>query len=92
MNRAQELLQKLEDIEVEEASMKTITRVRAGKRQRIRRLDCPPGKKAVGGKCVKISGKEHRLRSKASKRTSKTLKSNRKSMNRKRARSMKKVR
>jgi len=50
--------------ELSEAKYKTV--YRNGKK--VRKLDCPKGKKAKDGKCVRMSSKEKRRRSKAAKK------------------------
>lgn len=62
--------------------------VRAGKK--VKKLKCPEGKKAVGNRCVRITSKEKRVRSKAAKRSSRKKKGKQSQIQRKRARSMKK--
>lgn len=55
-----------------------------------RKKDCGKGKKAVGGKCVKMDSKEKRKRSKGAKKGSKKRKSSKASSSRKRKKSMSK--
>lgn len=62
--------------------------VRGGKRKR--KLKCPEGKKAVGGRCVRMSASERRVRSKAAKRGAKKRRSKKASTEMKRKRSIKK--
>lgn len=62
--------------------------VRAGKR--VRKVTCPEGKKAVNGKCVRMSASEKRTRSKSAKKGARKAKSKRAATTRKRAKSMKK--
>jgi hypothetical protein len=66
--------------------MKTV--IRGGKR--MKKLDCPPGKKALNGKCVRISSKEKMVRSKAAKKSARGKKGKQAAISRKRAKSMKK--
>lgn len=62
--------------------------VRGGKK--VKKVVCPSGKKAVNGKCVRMSSSEKRTRSKASKKGAKKSKSKRAATSRKRAKSMRK--
>ncbi len=62
--------------------------VRGGKR--VKKLKCPSGKKAVGGRCVRMSASEKRTRSKAAKKGARKAKSKRASTERKRKKSLKK--
>lgn len=62
--------------------------VRAGKR--MRKIDCPEGKKAVNGKCVRITASEKRVRSKSAKKSARKRKGKQAAISRKRAKSLKK--
>ena len=64
-----DILEKLKLYTMDEAVFKKV--IRGGKLQR--KLICPPGMKAVGGKCVRMSGSEKIKRSKAAKKTQKKL-------------------
>ncbi len=75
-----------EEDELDEARYKKV--VRGGKRKRKR--SCGKGYKSQGGKCVKISQKEKRVRSKAAKKAAKKRKGKKSQTERKRKRSMKK--
>lgn len=60
----------LEDI-LDEARRVRVVRVRDGKIQRIQKIICPPGYRATGDKCVKMSAKERAARKRAAKKASK---------------------
>lgn len=60
----------LEDL-MDEARKVRILRVRGGKVQRISKVICPPGFRAVGDKCVKMSAREKAARVRAAKKASK---------------------
>lgn len=60
----------LEDV-MDEARKVRILRVRGGKVQRISKVVCPPGFRAVGDKCVKMSSREKAARRRAAKKASK---------------------
>lgn len=62
--------------------------VRGGKK--VKKVVCPAGKKAVNGKCVRMSASEKRTRSKSAKKGAKKARSKRASTSRKRAKSMRK--
>lgn len=62
--------------------------VRGGKR--VRKVTCPQGKKAVNGKCVRMSSSEKRTRSKAAKRGARKKKTQKAAIERKRKKSMRK--
>jgi len=62
--------------------------VRGGKR--TRKVKCKSGYKAVGGRCVRMSSSERRTRSKAAKRGARKKKGQKKSIERKRKRSIRK--
>lgn len=74
------------DDEVSEARKEKV--VRGGKK--VKKLKCPAGKKAVGGKCVRMSQSEKRTRSKAAKKSSRKKKGQKASTERKRKKSMRK--
>lgn len=74
------------DDEVNEVRKEKV--VRGGKR--TRKLKCPSGKKAVGGKCVRMSQSEKRTRSKAAKKAARKKKGQKASIERKRKKSMRK--
>lgn len=83
----EEILEMYEaDDEVNEARKKTV--VRGGKR--TRKVTCPQGKKAVNGKCVRMSASEKRTRSKAAKKGARKKKGQKASIERKRKKSMRK--
>ena len=60
--------------------------VRAGKK--IRKLECPEGKKAVDGKCVKMTAAEKRMRVKGAKMAAKKRRSKKTEITRKRLKSL----
>lgn len=80
-----ERLRKLIRKEITEARYKTV--YRNGKK--VRKLDCPKGKKAKDGRCVRMSSKEKRRRSKAAKKAHRK-KSNYKKGSRKRKKTKRK--
>ena len=75
-----------EDEEISEVKRERV--VRGGKR--VRKIKCPEGKKASGGRCVRMTAKEKRVRSKAAKRGARKKKGKQASIQRKRARSVRK--
>lgn len=77
-----------DDEEVSEQRARKEKVVRGGKRKR--KLKCPAGKKAVGGRCVRMSAAEKRTRSKAAKRGARKRRSKKASTEMKRKRSLKK--
>ena len=79
---------KEDDDEVSEQRARKERVVRGGKRKR--KLKCPEGKKAVGGRCVRMSASERRVRSKAAKRGARKRRSKKSSTEMKRKRSLKK--
>ncbi len=60
--------------------------VRAGKR--IRKMECPEGMKAVGGKCERMTSAEKRMRTKGAKMAAKKRKSQKAAIQRKRQKSL----
>lgn len=56
---------------IEEARKVKIVRVRGGKIQRIQKVICPPGYRAQGDKCVKMSAGERAARKRAAVKNSK---------------------
>lgn len=83
-----EILEMYEDDELSEVAGKKKKVVRGGKR--TKKISCPKGYKAVGGKCVKMSSSEKKTRERAAKKSAKKKKGKGASIERKRKRSMRK--